>query len=395
MKRQITLGSVSITPYERRYVEQVLDSTLVGPFELSKKVAARIAELHGYRYGRYLNSGQSALSIALRAIIQQKGWKHKPLVATPSCTYISTQGACIFANCDFCLVDVSVDDINMDPKALKNTIEAQKVAGRPVDIVMPVHLCGKPVKREIKDICDSYGLPTVVDSCETIFAERDLDWGTIICFSTFSNHTIGAGAGGVAVTNDPQLDFLLFQQISHGRENESAGSDPHTMGERFRFSEWGESLKPSDLYAAVALGGIDRRYEIVNAQRFNAFRLREMLQGLPLGLPPMDNHTFMFFPIVANESVDVTRLLAYLHDNGVFTRRLMPITNQPVIRKYFARDMGDGNLLYPTQGYFDQLCPNAAFINRQGFYVGSHPGLKTDDINYLGAKIREGVELAS
>ncbi len=385
MKRKITLGSVAITPAERRYVDEVLDSTLVGPFEFSKKVASKIAELHGYQYGRYLNSGQSALTIALRAIVQQKGWKYRPLVATPACTYISTQAACIFANCDFCLVDVSVDDINMDPKALSDQIEYQKLIGRPIDIVMPVHLCGKPVKRDIQNICDVNNLPTVVDSCETIFAPKDLDWGTIICFSTFSNHTIGAGAGGVAVTNDKQLDFLLFQQISHGRENESTGGDPHTMGERFRFSEWGESLKPSDLYAAVALGGIERRYDIINAQRFNASRLIESLHGLPLGLPPMDNHTFMFFPIVANESVDTTKLLRYLHDNGVFTRRLMPITNQPVILK-------SANV---TQETMDSLYPNAAFINRQGFYVGSHPGLSTDDITYLGEKIRKGVELAS
>lgn len=385
MKRQITLGSVSITHTERRYIDQVLESTLVGPFEFSKKVASKIAELHGYRYGRYLNSGQSALTIALRAIIKQKGWKHRPLVATPACTYISTQASCVFANCDFCLVDVGIDDINMDPDALVKTIKAQKELGRPIDIVMPVHLCGKPVKREIKNICDVWNLPTVVDSCETIFAERDLDWGDIICFSTFSNHTIGAGAGGVAVTNDKDLDFLLFQQISHGRENEAAGSDPHTMGERFRFSEWGESLKPSDLYAAVALGGIERRFSIVNSQRFNAFRLKESLQGLPLNLPSMDNHTFMFFPIVANESVNVTKLLAYLHDNGVFTRRLMPITNQPVVLKTAG----------VSQDVMDKLYPNAAFINKQGFYVGSHPGLSSDDIHYLGDKIREGVKQVS
>lgn len=385
MKRQITLGSVAITPTERRYVEQVLDSTLVGPFEFSKKVASRVAELHGFKYGRYLNSGQSALTIALRAIIQQKGWKRRPVVATPACTYISTQASCIFAGCDFVLVDVGLDDINMDPKALRDQLEFQKLIGRPVDIVMPVHLCGKPVKREIKDICESYNTPSVVDSCETIFAPRDLDWGTIVCFSTFSNHTLGAGAGGITVTNDKQLDFSLFQQISHGRENESGGTDPHTMGERFRFNEWGESLKPSDLYAAVALGGIERRHTIVSAQQFNAFRLNEALKGLPLTLPTMDNHTFMFYPIVANESVNVTKLLAYLHDNGVFTRRLMPITNQPVVLKYMGVE----------QVYIDKLYPNAAFVNRQGFYVGSHPGLTSDDIRYLGEKIREGVELAS
>ena len=385
MKRNITLGSVSITPHERRYVEQVLDTTLVGPFEFSKKVASRVAELHGYKHGRYLNSGQSALTISLRAIIQQKGWTHRPLVATPACTYISTQASCIFANCDFVLVDVGLDDINMDPKALRDQLEYQKLVGRPIDIVMPVHLCGKPVKSEIKQICETYNLPSVVDSCETIFAPKDLDWGTIVCFSTFSNHTLGAGAGGIAVTNDKQLDFFLFQQISHGRENESSGTDPHTMGERFRFSEWGESLKPSDLYAAVALGGIERRHSIISAQQFNAFRLNEVLVDLPLILPTMENHTFMFYPIVARESVDVTKLLAYLHDNGVFTRRLMPITNQPIVLKYTGY----------TQATLDTHCPNAAFINRQGFYVGSHPGLTTDDVLYLGIKIREGVRLAS
>jgi dTDP-4-amino-4,6-dideoxygalactose transaminase len=264
-------------------------------------------------------------------------------------------------------------------------LEYQKLVGRPIDIVMPVHLCGKPVKPEIRQICETYNLPSVVDSCETIFAPRDLDWGTIVCFSTFSNHTIGAGAGGIAVTNDKQLDFFLFQQISHGRENEATGSDPHTMGERFRFSEWGESLKPSDLYAAVAMGGIDRRYEIINAQRFNALRLTEILKGLPLSLPDMDNHTFMFYPIVASSIVDTIKLLAYLHDNGVFTRRLMPVINQPVVLKYTGSDQATLNI----------NCPNAAYINKQGFYVGSHPGLNTDDIMYLGAKIREGVKLAS
>lgn len=382
MKRQITLGSVSITPVERRYVEKVLDTTLVGPFEYSKKVASRVAELHGFTYGRYLNSGQSALTIALRAIIQQKGWKHRPMVATPACTYISTQAACIFAGCDICLVDVGLSDVNMKPTALLKVIEEQRVIGRPVDIVMPVHLCGKPVPREIKTICDSFDLPTVVDSCETIFAPRDLDWGTIVCFSTFSNHTIGAGAGGICVTNDKELDFLLFQQISHGRENENAGTDPQTMGERFRFSEWGESLKPSDLYAAVAMGAIDRRYEIVNAQRFNALRLSDLLYDLPLILPTMENHTFMFYPIIAKESVDVPKLLSHLHSNGVFTRRLMPITNQPVILKHFGF----------SQEEMDKQFPIAALINKRGFYVGSHPGLATEDIVYLAEKIREGLQ---
>jgi len=300
-------------------------------------------------------------------------------VATPSCTYISTQASCIFAGCDICLVDVDLDNINMDPASLRKSIQSHIAIGKPIDIVMPVHLCGKPVSREIKDICDEFNLPTVVDSCETIFAPRDLDWGTIVCFSTFSNHTIGAGAGGVVCTNDKELDFFLFQQISHGRENEHPGTDPHTVGDRFRFSEWGESLKPSDLYAAVALGAIDRRQEIIAAQRRNAKELSNLIRDLPLRLPTMDNHTFMFYPIVAYDGVDVTKLLTYLHDNNIFTRRLMPITNQPVIQK-----MAPGVDL-------DKLYPNAALINRQGFYVGSHPGLVSDDIAYLGEHIRRGL----
>jgi dTDP-4-amino-4,6-dideoxygalactose transaminase len=379
--KQITLGSVSITDIERKYVNQVLDSTLVGPFEFSKRVASTVANLHGFKFGRYLNSGQSALTIALRSIIQQRGWTHRPLVATPACTYISTQAACIFAGCDFCLIDVGLDDINMDPKCLLDQLEYQKLLGRPIDIIMPVHLCGKPVKEEIKDICKLYNLPSVVDSCETIFAPKNLDWGTIVCFSTFSNHTIGAGAGGVTATNDEQLDFFMFQQISHGRENESSGSDPHTMGKRFRFSEWGESLKPSDLYAAVALGAIDRREEIIKAQRENAELLTAMLASQPLMLPTMDNHTFMFYPIITKEYVNTDRLLTYLHDNGIFTRRLMPITNQPVVLKYIGYN----------QSHMNSLCPNAAYINKHGFYVGSHPGLKPADILYLGQKICAGI----
>lgn len=383
--KSITLGSVSITDLERGYVNQVLDSTLVGPFEFSKKVSTTIAQLHGFKYGRYLNSGQSALTIALRALIKQKKWNHKPVVATPAVTYISTQASCIFAGCDFVLVDVGFDDINMDPDHLRKVIEHQNEIGHPVDIVMPVHLCGKPVKPEIKQICDEFNLPTVVDSCETIFAPHGLDWGDIVCFSTFSNHTIGAGAGGVVVTNNSQLDFLMFQQISHGRENENPGLDPMSMGERFRFSEWGESLKPSDLYAAVALGAVERRDTIIHRQRENAILLTSILEGLPLLLPNEDNHTFMFYPIICKESVNVGRLLSYLHSKGIFTRRLMPITNQEVVLNYMAEtwliNSADLNKQYP----------NARFINTNGFYVGSHPGLSLEDINYLGQQIRSGI----
>jgi dTDP-4-amino-4,6-dideoxygalactose transaminase len=67
------------------------------------------------------------------------------------------------------------------------------------------------------------------------------------------------------------------------------------------------------------------------------------------------DHSFMMFPIVLkNEKKE--RVVNYLENNGVETRDLLPLINQPIYKKLFGINAKD----YPV----------ADWINNNGFYIG-------------------------
>jgi dTDP-4-amino-4,6-dideoxygalactose transaminase len=49
---------------------------------------------------------------------------------------------------------------------------------------------------------------------------------------------------------------------------------------------------------------------------------------------------------------------------------LMPLTNQPVIKKYFGDDVEDK--------YF-----NAKTLNQNGFYIGCHPNMEDENVERI------------
>jgi dTDP-4-amino-4,6-dideoxygalactose transaminase len=87
-------------------------------------------------------------------------------------------------------------------------------------------------------------------------------------------------------------------------------------------------------------------------------------------------HVFMFYPIVLRDA-GFTRadLIRHLEERGIETRYLLPLINQPAYRKLF------GNL--------DALYPVAARLNRDAFYIGSHPDISDADLKRIGSAFRE------
>jgi dTDP-4-amino-4,6-dideoxygalactose transaminase len=64
----------------------------------------------------------------------------------------------------------------------------------------------------------------------------------------------------------------------------------------------------------------------------------------------------------------------YLEKNGVETRYMMPLLNQPYYKKMF----GDSEQRYPI----------AKRINDNGLYIPCHQGMTTDDVDYVSELIQ-------
>lgn len=382
MTRSITVGDVKIEAKEREYLNQVLDSGRLsyGPF--SRKFEALWAEQHDSKFAVFCNSGTSALHIAVAALKEKHGWKDGDEVIVPSVTFVATSNVVLHNNLVPIFVDVDPRTYNINPVLI-----ADKVTPR-TRAIIPVHLTGLPA--EMPAICrvaKAFNLSVIEDSCETTFADchgkKVGSWGDIGCFSTYMAHYIVTGVGGLATSSDPALAAKLRSLMNHGRDGIylSIDDDDGLTGEklkeviarRFQFTSLGHSFRCTEMEAALGLGQLERKDEIVARRKAVAARYTAGLRGLQTAIqlpyaPPGLEHVYMIYPIVLRGGSKVD-LVNHLEARGVETRDLLPLLGQPIYRKMF------GDLL--------PQYPAASWLDRGGFYIGCHQHVTDEDADHV------------
>ncbi|MBI3587833.1 DegT/DnrJ/EryC1/StrS family aminotransferase [Candidatus Micrarchaeota archaeon] len=392
---RIEVGTLDLGGNERKYVNQALDNNRLsyGPF--SQGFERGLAGAHGCKYGVLVNSGTSALRIAVAALREACGWKDGDEVLVPSLTFVASANVIIQNNLKPVFVDVDPLTYNIDPSKI-----GEKITSRTRGI-MPVHLFGLPCDMDpIMKLKQEHGLSMIEDSCETMFARykgRPVgSFGEIGCFSSYIAHLIVTGVGGMAITDDEKLAVMLRSLANHGRDSiylsiddskrQSSDERRMVMERRFRFERLGYSFRVTELEAAIGCGQLERKEEIISARRANGAFLNEHLSRhsrflqLP-SIPEGREHSFMLYPIVVRKGAGFSReeLTHFLEENGIETRHMVPLLNQPVYRKLFGQDIEEN---YPV----------AKWVNSHGFYIGCHQKLAEGDLQYAVSKFGEFFE---
>lgn len=179
-------------------VSRTLSST---QWILGQEVAAfeeEFAAFSGARFGIGVNSGTSALHLALLAAGVGPGDE----VITVSSTFVATVAAVDYTGARAVFVDVDPKTLNMDPKAVEAAITERTKA------ILPVHLHGQPADMDpIVEIAHRRGLVVVEDAAQAHGAEykgrRAGSIGDLGCFSFYPGKNLGAcGEGGIVVTDN-------------------------------------------------------------------------------------------------------------------------------------------------------------------------------------------------
>lgn len=185
--------------------------------------------------------------------------------------------------------------------------------------------------------------------------------------------SLRVGVGGIATTNNLDLAHRMRSLVNHGidltelpvgREYE-----PSFLSRNFRFSSIGHSFRVTELEAALLLPQLDGIADNIIQRIVNAEKITRILSPYEevIQLPKTrsdSSHAFMVFPIALHAD-SKTGLMAHLRKNSVEARDALPLTNQPC----YDFDEAD----YPV----------AAWMNRSGFYIGTHPGLTDEDFDHL------------
>lgn len=385
INKQLGVGSPNIGPKEIKYVMDVLRNGRLSYGPYISKFEKVFADSHGCKYSTFVNSGTSALRLAVAALKEIHHWSNDDEILCPSITFVASSNVIVMNNLKLVFVDVDPVSYNMDPKKIEEKITKKTKA------IMVVHLFGQPAEMDpIMKIAKKYKLKVIEDSCETMFVEykgRPVgSFGDVSCFSTYVAHLLVTGVGGLACTNNEKYARKIKSLANHGRDNIYLSIDDdknlnkkelsNVVGRRFRFTSLGYSFRATEMEGALGLAQWEKRNSIIKIRQKNANYLLKKLKPLEdyLQLPSWPEyvqHAFMMFPIVIKKGVNISKskLVMHLEENNIETRDMMPLINQPIYRKLF------GNL--------DSHYPVANWINKKGFYIGCHQGLTLSDLDYV------------
>jgi CDP-6-deoxy-D-xylo-4-hexulose-3-dehydrase len=366
------------------------DGTL-GPGPNVDEFEARVAALLGKRHGIMVNSGSSALMIAMRLLDLPAGSE----VLTSVLTFSTDVTSMAFAGLVPAFVDVEPDTYQIDCEAIERMVGPKTKA-----LLVPNLIGGMPDWDRLREIADRHALILLEDSCDTLggtFRGRPAGERADMSVTSFSmHHCITAmGTGGMVCVDDEALWDRGLELRGWGRTSEpflfgsrrndhdgrflEQGDNPYLYDQMFIFREAGYGMVPSEAGAAFGIAqlnrlpeGIKRRQEVF-ARHMDFARKHPDALIPPRVLEGVDTN-WQLFPVILKPALgrSARDLLVYLDDNKIFTRVIWSgnMTRQPMMQTIpFRAD---------PAGY-----PNADRVMQYGGMVPANPELSDDDISYI------------
>ena len=191
----------SIKPEIDEAVLGVLASSIYVLGPEVKAFEEEFAAAHGAKHGIAVNSGTSALHVALLAAGIGAGDE----VITVSMTFTATSAAISYTGAVPKFVDVDPLSFTIDPAQIEAKITSRTKA------IMPVHLYGQSADMDpIMAIAERHGLVVIEDAAQAHLAEyqgrKVGSLGHMAAFSFYPGKNLGAyGEGGITLTNDDAL----------------------------------------------------------------------------------------------------------------------------------------------------------------------------------------------
>jgi perosamine synthetase len=207
---------------ERAAVDRVMRSGMIAQGPEVEAFENEFSALVGGRHCVAVNSGTSALHMALLAMGVGPGDE----VILPSFSFAASGNSVRLAGATPVFVDIEADSFCVDPAAVESAVGPRTAA------IMPVHLYGHPAAMaELEVIATRHGLAIIEDAAQAHAASLDGrnvgEFGLTACFSFYPTKNMTTGEGGLIVTPSAEiartLRLLRNQGMERRYENEIIG----------------------------------------------------------------------------------------------------------------------------------------------------------------------------
>ncbi|MFC1577286.1 DegT/DnrJ/EryC1/StrS family aminotransferase [Candidatus Omnitrophota bacterium] len=326
-----------------------------------KAFEKEMADYCGVKYAIGVNSGTDALFLSLKALGIGQGDE----VITSPYTFIATAEAIAQTGARPVFVDIDPKTYNIDPDLIEKAVSPSTKA------IMPVHLYGQCADMDrITEIAGRHNIKVVEDCAQAINAryraKKAASMGDASGISFFPGKNLGAfGDAGMITTNSEDMANAVKLLRVHGTVT------------KYIHSIVGYNSRLDNIQAAVLRVKLKHLDGWLDARRRNAEYYNKGLEGIPVEVPyvPSYNiHTYHLYVLRAKK--DPQGLMRYLIDNGVENRTYYPIPlHLQECFKYLGYKKGD--------------FPESEKASGETLAIPVYPELKTEQLDYVIAKIRE------
>lgn len=365
---EISFFNTYIHPSAQDKIKSVLDSTFLSEGRLAAEFEDKLEKQLGLSNPVTVNSGTSALHLALIVA----GVKAGDEVILPAQTFVATGLAVLQIGAVPVFADIRYLTGNIDPESVRNKITEKTKA------VIPVHWAGYPCDMdEINSIAAEYGLTVIEDAAHAlgaVYKNRPVgSISDITCFSFQAIKHLTTGDGGAACFKDKKNAKTASIKRWFGIDREN--SKTTILGEReYDISEVGYKYHLNDYAAALGLANLENFQERSDRRREISARYRSELEKVP-GIrlfdssPDRDSANWLFgFHVEKREN-----FISALKERGVPTSVVhLGIDHNSIF--------GGKNLNLSNQREFDKSQIN----------IPSHYGLDDDDVDNIISAVKQG-----
>lgn len=270
-KEKIYYGRQCIEEDDIQAVVETLRSPFITCGPKVEEMETKLAQLVGAKHAVVCSNGTAALHCACLAAGLGPG---DEVITTPI-TFAASANCALYCGAKPVFADIDPETYNIDPVSIRANITPRTKA------VVAVDFTGQAVKiREIRAICDEFGLVFIEDAAHAIGTKYDGQpvgsLADMTCFSFHPVKTITSGEGGAITTNSDELHRKLVLAHTHGITHDEALMEeaPHEGIWYYEQISLGFNYRMTDFQSALLLSQLSklerfkqRRQEIVN--RYN------------------------------------------------------------------------------------------------------------------------------
>lgn len=348
-------------------------------WELESKWAKKI----GTKYSVYLNSGSSAILLALAALQHTNKLKNNKVIV-PGLSWATDVSSPMLLGMEPILCDCNLEDLSCDLEHLEKLF----IEHSPSTFILVSPLGLVPDMKRVVDLCEKYEVILFEDVCESMGSKYEDKYlgtfGFASFYSMYFGHHLSTIEGGFINTNDEDFYYSLLMMRSHGWDRDLPKEIQEKLRKENNISEFdslytfylpGFNLRSTDLQAFIGIRAIDKLddYTEKRNKNFQLYKSSINVNQLNITDRPTDFISNFAYPIVNKNRVKIIEDL---------------IGNDIEVRPLIAGDMSKKPMW--IKNYGEVSLPNCELINEFGFYIPNHQDLTTEQISLISNIVNNG-----